>query len=119
MQEKAGESPAQMQAAMQFYQNQAITRAMYLVLTAFGNVIMLLITAVLSFFACTVLLGGMAKFKQVWVITCWAYIIMLIAGIVKTPLILAKNSIEAGLNFGLIFYGEHGRGQAAQFFRRV
>ncbi len=103
MQEQAGGNPAQMQAAMQFYQNPAITRPMYFVFTALGNALFLLIIAVLSFFACTVILGGTAKFKQVWVVTCWAYIIMLLAGIVKTPLILAKNSVQAGLNFGLIF----------------
>ncbi len=103
MQEQAGENAAQMQAATQFYQNPAITRPMYFVFTAFGNALMLLIIAVLSFFACSVILGGTARFKLVWVVSCWAYIIMLVAGIVKTPLILAKNSVEAGLNFGLIF----------------
>jgi hypothetical protein len=103
MQAKAGENAQQLDKIIEFYQNAALTRPIYFIITALGQIVVLLIITILCFFICTVMLGGTVKFKQVWVVSCWAYIIMLIGMLVRTPLIVAKNNIQAGLNFGLIF----------------
>lgn len=63
----------------------------------------ILIWAALGYFLASVLFGGVAKFKSVWVVSCWAFVITLLQLIVKTPLLLATKNIEAGLNLGLIF----------------
>jgi hypothetical protein len=103
MLEKAGDNPAGMQQAMSFFQNQAITRILYSLGTMVSQIVFLLIWTVLCFFLCSVVFGGTAKFKSVWIVCAWAYVIILLQLIVKTPLILATKSVEAGLNFGLIF----------------
>jgi hypothetical protein len=103
MLEKAGDNASKLQGMMDFYNNPAMSRPAYFFGTIFGQVVFLLIGTVLYFFACSVVFGGTAKFKQVWIVACWSSIIILIQMIIKTPLILAKNSVEAGLNLGLIF----------------
>jgi hypothetical protein len=103
MLEKAGDNAPKLQGMMDFYNNPALARPAYFLGTVIMQVVFLLIGTVLYFFACSVIFGGTAKFKQVWIVSCWASIIILLQSIVKTPLILAKNSIEAGLNLGLIF----------------
>jgi len=103
MQENVAGNPDAAQGAMQFYQNEAITRPVYFAITIIGQIVALLIGTVLYFFVASVIFGGTAKFKQVWIVAVWGYVIVLLQMIIKTPLILAKNSIEAGLNFGLIF----------------
>jgi hypothetical protein len=100
---RAGDNPQQMQGVMAFYQNAAITRPLFFISTALFQIVFLLIITILSFFVCSVLFGGTARFKQVWVVSLWAYIIALVGMLVKTLLVIAKNSVEAGLNFGLIF----------------
>ena len=104
--EQAASSGQDMQTAIDFYENQAISRPLYMFFTIAGHFVMLLIGAILYFFLCSVIFGGTAKFKQVWIITVWASVIYLIDMIIKTPLILAKDSIHAGLNFGLLFSEE-------------
>jgi hypothetical protein len=103
MEEKASESGQNLQGVMDFYGNEAITRPMYSFFTLAGQVVFILIAAILYFFIGSVLFGGTAKFKQVWVVSCWAYIIEIIGLIFRTPLILIKHNMETGLNFGLIF----------------
>jgi hypothetical protein len=103
MVEKAGDNAAQIQPMIDFYQNQAIARPLYFLFTALGQVVYLLILAVLYFFIGSVIFGGTAKFKQVWIISCWSYIIMIIDMLIKTPLILAKDNIQTGITFGLVF----------------
>jgi hypothetical protein len=103
MQERAGENAGAMQGAMSFYQNEALTRIVFFGSTLIGQIIALLIGTVLYFFVASILFGGTAKFKQVWVVACWGYVIILVQMIIKTPLIMAKRNVEAGLNFGLIF----------------
>ncbi len=71
------------------------------------------------FFIASVVFGGTAKFKQVWIVACWAYVIALLGILVKTPLILAKNSVEAGLNFGLIFSADMVGPKLNKFFNVI
>jgi len=101
--EKAGDNPGNVQQAVGFFQNQVLTRILFFLSTVFGQIVFILIWTVLCFFLCSIAFGGTAKFKNVWMICSWAYVIILVQMVVKTPLILATKSIEAGLNFGLIF----------------
>ena len=103
MQENAGDNSAQVQAAMSFYENQAITRPVYGAISVIGQLVYLLIFTVLYFFIGSVIFGGTAKFKQVWIVTCWSAVIMLIGMVVKTPLVLIKDNFQTGINLGLFF----------------
>lgn len=103
LQERASQSEQNLQGAMDFYSKETITRPLYLFITLAGQIIYILIGAILYFFIGSIIFGGTARFKHVWIVECWAYIIELIGLIFKTPLILTKHTMEAGLNFGLIF----------------
>ena len=103
MSEKAGENTQAIQGILSFYINPAISRPAFFFFTAVSQVGYMLIWTVLAFFIGSVAFGGTAKFKGVWVVCCWAYAIILLQQIVKTPLILATKSVEAGLNLGVIF----------------
>jgi hypothetical protein len=106
MQESAAESGTPIpQQAIDAIQS-PIARVISFFGVAVSQAAFILISAVLYFFLASVIFGGTAKFKQVWVVSCWAYVIAMLGQIVKTPLILAKNNIEAGLGFGLLFTEE-------------
>jgi hypothetical protein len=106
MQERAAQSGQDLQGALGFFGNPAITRPLYLFTTLAGHAVFILISTILYFFIGSIIFGGTAKFKPVWIVACWAYVIEIIGLIIKTPLILIKHSMEAGLNFGLIFSEE-------------
>jgi hypothetical protein len=106
MQEKAGENSSQIQSVIDFYQNPYIARPIYGFFAMVGQVVYIFILTVLYFFFGSVIFGGTAKFKQVWIVGCWSYVIMMIDMLVKTPLILIKNNIQTGINLGLIFSEE-------------
>ncbi len=78
-------------------------RIMMPVTIAVTQAIGILLWAVLAFFLASVVFGGTARFKSVWIVSCWSFVIILLQLIVKTPLILATKTVEAGLNLGLLF----------------
>jgi hypothetical protein len=103
MTEKAGENAQALQGIIGFYNNPAISRPAFALVTAIAQVGFIFIWTVLCFFVGSVVFGGTSKFKGVWIISCWSWIIALLQGIINTPLILATRTPEAGLNLGLIF----------------
>jgi len=95
--------PPGLDQQMQFFENEALTRPIYFGTTVLGQGVMLIIGALIVFFFCSVLAGGTAKFGGVWMIYVWSSVITIVDFIIKTPLMIFKNDMKAGLNLGLIF----------------
>lgn len=102
MMEKAGDNAQALSGGADFFRG-PIYRVAMPMFYGIIQIIGILLWSALSFFLASVVFGGTAKFKDVWIVCSWSSVIMLLSQIVKTPLILATRNIEAGLNFGLIF----------------
>jgi len=110
--EKSGLSSDAMEQQIAFFNNSSLTRPIYFVTTIITQGIFLLIISLIIFFICSVMVGGTAKFAGVWMIYLWTLVITILDTIIKTPLMIIKNDMRAGLNLGLFFGPESKLGAA-------
>ncbi len=88
------------QALEQMRQDALETNPLYSALIAtIPIVIVFMLTALLALFLGKVVYGGKAEFKSVWAVTLLGGLISMVGGLLRVPLILAKES--ALVSFGL------------------
>jgi hypothetical protein len=72
-----------------------------LVIIPISIAVMLLIVSAVLTFGASVMLGGTAKFKQVFSLYTWSSLIGVLAAIIKTPLILATGSMAVATSLAV------------------
>lgn len=72
------------------------------VVQSIGAVIFLFIAVGLYMLMGSVILGGSAAFGQVFSLTCWSTLPLVVGSIVKFPLILSKESIDVRTSLALL-----------------
>jgi hypothetical protein len=71
-----------------------------------GTPIFFLIIVGIFYLLGNIILGGDTTFKKVLSIYCWSGLIMALASIVKTPLIVIKESMNVSLSPAMLLSGE-------------
>ncbi len=86
--------------------------------TPVGTLIVWSVLAGVLLFGCNTILGGEGKFKKVFSVVAWSYLVMMLGGVIKSFLIVSKGTSQGVTTSLALFLPMPGIGEKASLLYR-